>query len=119
VAQKSLIKVTHNQKSSLNVPTTVAYRDTLFAIFSLGLVKPGTHYPYIPAVFTGMYRALLYCIAFLPTRRYASAGISCRCVSVCVCVSVCLSVGLSVTRRYCIEVAARIELIFCIQISVL
>ena len=40
--------------------------------------------------------------AFLTAWRYASAGISCRRVSVC----------LSVTRRYCIETAVRIELFF-------
>jgi len=51
----------------------------------------------------------------LPTRRHANAGISCSlsvCLSVC---SVCLSV--SVTLWYCIETAAQIELIFCIQVS--
>jgi len=57
--------------------------------------------------------------------RYASVGISCRRRRrrrryrrrrrVCVCVCVCMCV--SVTRRYCIETAARIELIFCVQVS--
>jgi len=46
---------------------------------------------------------------FLLARRYASAGISCH-------LSVCVSVCLSDTRWYCIETAARIELIFCIQV---
>ena len=40
---------------------------------------------------------------FLPARRYASAGISRRLVSLYVCVCVCLSV----TRRYCITTAKR------------
>ena len=47
------------------------------------------------------------CQAFLPARRCASAATSCRRVSVC----------LSITCWYCIETAARIELIFCIQAS--
>jgi len=44
--------------------------------------------------------------AFVTERRYASAGICCRRVSVLCDVSLC------VTRRYCIETAARIELIY-------
>jgi len=45
-------------------------------------------------------------LSWLPARRYL-AGISCRRVSVCP----------SVTRRNSIETAARIELIFCTQVS--
>jgi len=46
----------------------------------------------------------------LPARRYASAGISSRNVS-------CPSVRVSVARRYCIETAGRIGLIFCTHVS--
>jgi len=42
---------------------------------------------------------------FLPARCYVSMVISCRYVSVC----------LSVTRQYCIEIVAWIELVFWIQ----
>jgi len=41
-----------------------------------------------------------HCLTFLPARRYASAGISCRRASVC------LSVCVSVTLPLCIKIAA-------------
>jgi len=58
------------------------------------------------------YNATMFDVArrdALPARRHASAGVIATVLCLCVC--------LSVTRRYCIETAARIELVFAIRVS--
>jgi len=57
-----------------------------------------------------LFNQLTFELGFVPARRYASVGISCRRVSVCVSVT-------PLTRRYCIETAAQIETICCLQLS--